>query len=209
MSDVEFVWRLTTLGVHWRFKETLQWSEPDLFTMPRGKGDSWQFGHRWGEFCHFRLSLTFASSCIGSLKRWEVFPHNFKTLSFVLKQVEGSSFTSLYSDKTTFYSRKITIRKINTFTFHEWMLVFLCWETFGRSRETARTDIRGGNVIRFLSPLRRCLHNTLSSQLCKPSVLKWGRSGAKHEACARVSAPTLVSRICTRSQTAIPHTFSS
>lgn len=204
MSDVEFVWRLTTLGVHWRFKENLQWSEPHLFTMPRGKGDSWQFGHRWGEFCHFRLSLTFASSCIGSLKRWEVYPHNFKTLSFVLKQVEGSSFTSLYSDKTTFYSRKIIIRKISTFTFHKWMIVFLCWETFGRSRETARTGIRGGNVIRFLSPLRRCLHNFVNRA-------SWNEAGRtrKHEACARVSAPTLVSRICTRSQTAIPHTFSS
>ena len=136
MSDVEFVGRLTTLGVHWRFKETLQWSEPDLFTMPRGKGDSWQFGHRWGECCHFRLSLTFASSCIGSLKRWEVYPHNFKTLSFVLKQVEGSSYTNLHSDRPYWHSR----RKCNPF------LVTLA---------------------------------TLSSQLCKPSVLKWGRSDTK------------------------------
>ena len=55
MSDVIFLWRVATPGVHWRFKETLQWSEPHLFTMPRSKRDSWRFRYGWGEF---RLSLT-------------------------------------------------------------------------------------------------------------------------------------------------------
>lgn len=88
--------------------------------------------------------------------------------------------------------------------FHEWMLVFLCWETFSRSRETARTDIQGGNVIRFLSSLWRGLYNFVNRA-------SWNEAGRtrKHGECARFSAPTLVSKICTRSQTAILHAFSS
>lgn len=198
MSDVIFVWRLTTLGVHWRFKETLQWSEPDLFTMPRGKGDSWQFGHRWGEFCHFRLSLKFGSSCIGSLKRWEVYPHNFKMLSLFWSKLKVLRLpVYLYSDKTTLYSRKITIRKIYVPRMDASFSLLRNFRSFPRNRPFCNP---------LLSPLRRCLHNFVN--LGRASWNEAARA-RKHGACARVSAPTLVSKICTRSQTAIPHAFSS